>query len=57
MKRGQQFGRYIKGKTPIRKRLKQDTNRAERTEAKRLLRKDPDSLDSKPRRRYWGYDD
>ena len=57
MKRGQQFGRFIRGKTPTRKKLKQDLNRAERTEARRLLKKDLEKLESKPKRRFWGYDD
>lgn len=57
MKRGQQFGWYIRGKVHVRKEAKQAVNRAERTEAKRVLKKDPESLENKPKRRYWGYDD
>lgn len=57
MKRTQQFGWFIRGRSPIRKDMKKQQNRAERTEAKRILKKDPESLESKPRRRYWGYDD
>lgn len=57
MKRGQQFGRFIRGKVRVRKNAKKAVNQAERTEAKRRLKKDPEDLELKPRRRYWGYDD
>lgn len=57
MKRGQQFGRWIRGKVRVRKNAKKAVNQAERTEAKRQLKKDPEELETKTRRRYWGYDD
>lgn len=57
MKRTQQFGWYIRGKVKVRKEMKQAQNRAERTESRRLLKKNPDALENKPKRRYWGYDD
>lgn len=57
MKRTQQFGRYIRGKVKVRKEYKTQQNRAERTEAKRLLRTKPEEMETKNRRRYWGWDD
>jgi len=57
MKRGQQFGTFIRGRVKVRKNLKKEVNRAERTEFKRRLKKDPEDVETKPRRRYWGYDD
>lgn len=57
MKRGQQFGNYIRGKVRLRKNRKKELNQAERTEAKRQLKKNPEEVETKPRRQYWGYDD
>jgi len=57
MKRGQQFGTFIRGKARLRKNKKKELSRAERTEAKRQLKKNPEEVETKPRRRYWGYDD
>ena len=56
MKRTQQMGSLIRGKK-IRKEMKKEQNRAERTEAKRLLKKKPEEMETKTRRRYWGWDD
>lgn len=57
MKRTQQMGWYIRGKVRIRKEMKQAQNRAERADANRRLKKDPEDLETKPRRRYLGWDD
>ena len=57
MKRTQQFGWLIRGKVKVRKEYKTQQNRAERTEAKRRLKKDPEAMENKPKRRYWGWDD
>lgn len=56
MKRNQKLGRYARGRKG-RHEYKKATTRAERTEAKRQLRKDPESMERQHRRRYWGWDD
>lgn len=57
MKRTQQMGWLIRGKVGARKEMKKAQNRAERTEAKRQLKKKPEEVETKPKRRYWGWDD
>lgn len=36
---------------------KRQQNQAERTDAKRRLKKDPESVETKPRRRFYGWGD